>query len=183
MLKIEGATAERREARLQSAQRWMENRGWRLVDYSPAVGSAMFERDERAPPLGWLDASRWLPGPDWFQPRAWLAGLRLTPRRLLLAGGVGMLVAVAFVTLLHFSHTPTTARRAAGGGNPEETWLYVSVDSLNVRGEPKPGAQIVGVLYRNQRVMVEKGEGSWARVVRPQWGFVSRQFLKQHPVQ
>lgn len=183
ILKIHGKAEGEREAQLVRAREWMEQRGWRLVDFSAPAGSAMFERAEGAPRLGWFAASRWLPGPDWFRPRAWLGGMRLSVRRLALLGGVGVLVLAAFLTLFNFSRTPGTGRLGTAAADAGETWRYVSVESLNLRAEPKPGAQIVGVLYQNQRVMVEKSVAGWARIVRPQWGFVAAQYLSEHPAQ
>jgi len=181
ILKIQGTREAEREARLARAREWMEQRGWRLVDYSAPAGSAMFERAEGAPRLGWFAASRWLPGPDWFRPRTWLGGRRLSLRRVVLVGAVGVVVLAAFLTLFNFSRTPGTARPGTAAADAGESWRYVSVESLNVRAEPKPGSEIVGVLYQNQRVMVEKSASGWARVVRPQWGFVAAQYLSDHP--
>ena len=70
-----------------------------------------------------------------------------------------------------------------GTGGQSEAWHYVSVGSLNVRAAPVQGAQIVGVLYRNQRVLVGETEKGWARIIKPERGFVAAQFLVTHPVQ
>ncbi len=182
IFKIKGSGEKLRERRLKRLRGWMERRGWWLVDYSPEAGSAIFERAEGAPALGWFDPTRWLPGPGWFQPGLWLAWPRRTPRRVGLAAAVGLAVAGAFGTLLSFSVIGTAKREPAAAQNPAESWLYVNADSLNVRAEPKPGAQIVGVLYQNQRVMVEKSEAGWARLVRPQWGYVAARYLGEHPL-
>ena len=183
IFKIQGRSEALREERLKGVRRWMEDRDWQLVDYSPELGSAVFERGEGAPALGWFDATRWLPGPDWFQPRLWLARMRVSPRRLLLAAAVGLAVVLAFSALFNFSLISPRGRGGAATRGAAETWLYGTVESLNIRAEPKPGAQIVGVLYRNQSVMVEKSSGGWARVVKPTWGFVAAKYLRDHPVQ
>ncbi len=181
IFRIQGGNPQSRERRLERLRGWMEARGWQLADYAPEAGSAMFERAEGAPPLGWFDPTRWLPGPDWFRPRDWLVRPRLSARRLMLGGAVGLLVAAAFGALLDFSTTPAS-RRGAAARQSAETWLYVRADSLNIRAEPKAGAQIVGVFYRNQRVMVENRRDGWTRVVRPQWGYVAGKYLGDHPL-
>ena len=63
ILKITGHSDEARRVRLQRIEPWMAVRGWRLADYSQEARSAVFERPDDAPPLGWLDATRWLPAP------------------------------------------------------------------------------------------------------------------------
>lgn len=182
IFKIQGVSERSRERHLERVCRWMEQRDWQLVDYSEEAGSAMFERAEGAPAPGLLDPTRWLPGPDWFQPGAWLGRLRFSPRQLALGGAVGLAVVVAFGTLLNFTVSPTAARKTTATQKAGETWLYVSADYLNLRAEPKTGARIIGVFFRNQRVMVEKDEGGWMRVLRPDYGYVAGKFLKEHPI-
>ena len=98
------------------------------------------------------------------------------------AGAICLAVVTAFVLLLSFSHSrPSLSVKGTGGQS--EAWHYVSVGSLNVRAAPVQGAQIVGVLYRNQRVLVGETEKGWARIIKPERGFVAAQFLVTHPVQ
>ncbi len=180
ILKIRGDRKQTRQQRLKQTRSWMEAHGWRLMDYSEELGSVAFERAEGAPPLGWFDRTRYLPGPDWFQPREWLRRPLGSPRKLAFAGGIGLAVMVAFVLLLNFSHSAGPVRMQ-GKRERAESWFYVTVDSLNIRAEPKPGAQIVGVLYLNQRVLVGERTKGWARIVKPEWGYIAERFLQDHP--
>ena len=123
--------------------------------------------------MSWLSA--------WFRPAQWLGGA--SPRRIALATGVGLAVAAAFAVLISFSRAPGLLQGGAPAAQAElEKWRYVTVDSLNVREAPKAGAQIVGVLYRNQRVMIAETERGWTRLVQPQWGFVASKYLQDSPV-
>ncbi|MEE8395286.1 MAG: SH3 domain-containing protein, partial [bacterium] len=151
ILKIRAGDPALRKQRLGVAKGWMEEHGWVLLDYSDELGSALFERAANAPKLAWKDPTRWLPAPDWFNPREWLAGLLARPRRIAFAAAVAGAVLAGFVGVL------STTSVAPGGGDATEielgaeTWLFVNADALNVRASPSTGAQIVGVLYRNQR--------------------------------
>ena len=57
----------------------------------------------------------------------------------------------------------------------------VSASSLNVRALPNGDAQLVGVLYRNQRVLALAPEHGWAQVVQPEKGYVAARFLSEVP--
>ena len=123
------------------------------------------------------------PGPDWNRPGAWLGTGRYSTRELALVAAVCLIVGAAFFGVLSFSYSGPSSLGKAGAGNERESWLYVNANSLNVRLSPDSQAQIVGVLYRNQKVLVDQTDEGWARVVKPERGFVAAKFLKPHPVQ
>ncbi|MCZ6474112.1 MAG: SH3 domain-containing protein [SAR324 cluster bacterium] len=181
ILKISGNSPTSRQRRLEQAQAWMERHGWRLMDYSEELGSAAFERDANASALGLFDPTRWLPGPGGLRPGGSLRALLASPRRLLFSLTVIVVVAAAFVLLLNYSQFKSS--NAANAQQQGESWLYVSVESLNIRAEPKPNAQIVGAFYLNQRVLVTGRKKGWARVVKPEWGYVAARYLQEHPAQ
>ena len=58
-----------------------------------------------------------------------------------------------------------------------EHWWKVAADRLNVREEPTSNSRIVGILRRNERVLVGAERGEWIEVVKPQRGFVARAYL------
>jgi len=182
ILNIAGTGSKSREKRLRQVEAWMKSHGWELMDYSDELGSAAFERAPAAPPLGWFDATRWMPAPDWMRPGAWLRRSTATPRQMAFAGGICLAVGAAFVLLLSATNSGSSLS-VKGAGGQGEAWHYVAVGWLNVRAEPVSGAQIVGVLYRNQRVLVGETEKGWARIIKPERGFVAAQFLLTHPVQ
>jgi hypothetical protein len=116
---------------------------------------------------------------------AWrMAGIgRYSARELVLAGLVCLIVGAAFLGVLSYSYSGPSSLGKAGSGQGEESWLYVNANSLNLRLSPVSQAQIVGVLYRNQKVLVDQTNEGWARVVKPERGFVAAKFLKPYPVQ
>jgi Bacterial SH3 domain len=178
IVKIPGRSAEARRARLQGVAAWMQAHGWRLADYAEEAGSALFERAPAAPALGWLDATRWLPGPGALRPREWARTLRADPRLALppafvLAGAVLLGLALFGTPSLDLAHV----RR-----EPAAHWYVVTAAQLNVREGPEENRQIVDVLYRDQRVLVEgRVEGDWARISVPARGYVAKAYLA--PVQ
>lgn len=182
ILTIKGPTKAARQARLAAAREWMEAHGWELGDFDPGLGSALFERREGAGPVKWNDPTRWLPPPGWFRPREWMGALAARPRQLALGGGVGVVVLAGFVAVLSstsFSDGPAPPGVHVREG--QEVWLYVHADALNVRAEPEGGSQIVGVLYRNQKVLVAGQKGEWLRLAAPERGFAAARFLADHP--
>lgn len=183
ILNIRGAGKTARAQQLQHVTAWMEARGWQLMDYAESSGSAAFERAADAPRLGWLDPTRWLSGPDWFRPRSWLGSGMASPRELILAGAVCVVVAAVFLGVLSYSYSGPSSLIKGGADARNETWLYVNANTLNVRASPVSEAQIVGVLYRNQKVLVDQTNEGWARIVQPEKGFVAARFLKPYPVQ
>lgn len=183
IVKIPGRGRQSRQNSFALMNAWMENHGWKLMDYAEGAATAAFERAPDAPPLGWFDPTRWLPGPDWNRPRAWISGRRGSKRDVILIGAVCLVVAVAFMAVLSYSNSGPSSLGSGGGAVAGETWLYVNANSLNVRLSPVSGAQIVGVLYRNQKVLVNQTNEGWARLVQPEKGFVAEKFLKPHPVQ
>lgn len=182
---IRGRTESARGERLARLRGWMEEHGWLMVDLSDEGGSVVFERPEEAARLRPLHPTLWLPGPDWFHPREWLATLLTIPRQTVIVGGAGLLVSLAFVALLAVSHSsaPPDGPGAAPGQASTESWQFVKSDALNLRVSPDDKAQIVGVLYRNQRVEVTERKEGWARIVRPERGYVSMEFLQDYPVE
>lgn len=183
ILNIAGRGKKARAQQLQRVQAWMEFHGWQLMHYSEGADTAAFERAPGAPPLGWFNATRWLPGPDWRRPGAWLGVGRYSTRDLVLAGSVCLIVGAAFFGVLSYSYSGPSSLGKSGAGQGKESWLYVNANSLNLRLSPISEAQIVGVLYRNQKVLVDQTNEGWARVVKPERGFVAAKFLKPHPVQ
>ena len=59
-----------------------------------------------------------------------------------------------------------------------ENWYTVNADQLNVREKPDIASQVVGVLYRDQRVLVEGNvNDNWVKVGVPERGYVAREYL------
>ena len=170
ILKIAGRGKKARAQQLQWVQAWMEIHGWQLMHYSEGADRAAFGRAPGAPPLGWFDATRWLPGPDWKRPGAWLGTGQRPARELAILAAVGLIVGAAFFGVLSYSYSGPSSLFKAGARYGEESWLYVNANSLNVRVSPLSQAQIVGVLYRNQKVLVDQTNEGWARVVKPERG-------------
>ena len=186
MVTIRGRTPAVRAARLAACERWMARRGWTLGDSSDELGRAVFNHDgaPEAPPEDMLPRwhpARLLPAPGALNPLRRIAVLPGAPRR---RGAVwalallGALFAVGLYALLVFSLGSPTLRHAAA---PAETWLFVTVESLNVREAPTGESQIVGVLYLNQRVLVGPEKFGWAQVLQPEKGYVARRFLGEQP--
>ncbi|MDH4248696.1 MAG: SH3 domain-containing protein, partial [Deltaproteobacteria bacterium] len=124
-----------------------------------------------------------------WHPREWARNLFGVPYRvavlgliLALAGVVlqGVLSPPAFLTAKNPKRVESLSEGEAQGGEP---WKYVNVSSLNVRELPNEGARAVGILYRNQRVLVERTEGDWAQVSKPERGFVSQRYLQDSPAE
>lgn len=179
ILKITGHSDEARRARLQRIEPWMAARGWRLADYSQEARSAVFERPDDAPPLRWLDATRWLPAPRSWKPGELLHFVWADPRWLVLPGVVVVLLIVLGLALFAPSSfdAEDIARRQA-----QQNWFYVVANQLNVREAPGRNAQTVGVLYRDQRVLVEGVvDETWARIEVPLRGYVARAYLSGTP--
>ena len=54
----------------------------------------------------------------------------------------------------------------------------MTANQLNVREGPDDARQVLGVLYRDQRVRVEgRVDGAWVRISIPERGYVARAFL------
>lgn len=157
----------------------MAARGWRLADYAEEAGSALFERSEQAPRLGWLDATRWLPGPGALRPGNWLSTLRADPRLALVPVGVTMLVLVIGLALFGPSRF---SLKALQHETDASRWFVVTATQLNVREGPDAARQQVGVLYKGQRVMVEGAvNDQWVRISIPAQGYVAKQYLNPAP--
>jgi len=179
IVKIPGRSGAARRARLDHVAAWMAARGWRLADYAEEAGSALFERPPEAPALGWLDATRWLPGPHALRPGQWLLSLRADPRLGLLPGAV---LAVAVLLGLALFRAPSYDAEALRREEARAHWFVVTASQLNVREGPDERRQVVGVLYRDQRVRVESGvDGDWVRISIPERGYVARSFLEPAP--
>jgi hypothetical protein len=177
ILNIRGSSPQARRERLQRVQDWMARRGWRLADYAEEAGSAMFERDPAAAPLGPLDPTRWLPGPEPWKPREWWATLRAEPRLAALPAAVLAVAAIGLVSALAPS-LPAPWEQAAR--EQQGDWRVVIADQLNVREGPSTTAQVVAVLYRDQRVLVEGAvDAEWVRVGVPERGYVSAGYLRK----
>ena len=175
ILKIIGRTPEARRTRLELLTAWMARRGWRMADYAEEAGSALFERPEDAPPLPRLDATRWLPGPEPWKPGQWIVSLRSDVR---LVGLPALVLALGSVLILALfapsSFDESHIRQQAAA----ERWYLVTANQLNVREKPAKRAQVVGVLYRDQRVLVEgEVDAEWVKVGVPERGYVARSFL------
>ncbi|MBI3992873.1 MAG: SH3 domain-containing protein [Candidatus Lambdaproteobacteria bacterium] len=187
LIRIRGRTPELRAARLAVCERWMARRGWSLGDYADELGSAVFIRDGGAlPPENVLPRwhpARLLPAPGTLYPLRLPSAL---PGGLLRRGAGGAwalallsaLFAVGLFALLVLQVGSPSLRQALA---PAETWLYVTVESVNVREAPLAEAQIVGVLYLNQRVLVGPEKFGWVQVLQPEKGYVSRRFLGERP--
>jgi len=177
ILKIRGRTEAAAAARLAATSRWMKAGGWHLVDYSAETGSALYDRDPDAPPLGWLDPTRWAPGPAWWHPAALLPlGGLSWPKALIL------LLAIAVVGTVFLGLWLETRLGLPGAQETaEEQWRVVTADALNVREGPSTSSQVVGVLYRNQRVLVRSGTKGWFQVVHPVRGYAAANYLEAEP--
>ena len=176
ILSIPGRSPAARRARLERVVAWMGTRGWQLGDYAEETGTALFERPADASPLPRLDATRWLPGPQALRPGQWLATVRADPRLAVLPGGLLVVAVVLAAGLLGRSAFDAEALQRAASS---EGWYVVTADQLNVRAKPALGSPIVGVLYREQRVLVEgEVDADWVRVGIPEHGYVARSYLK-----
>jgi len=177
ILNIRGSTPQDRRERLQRVQDWMAGRGWRLADYAEEAGSAMFEREPAAPPLGLFDGTRWLPGPEPWKPREWWATLRAEPRLAALPAALLIVAAVGLLSALGPS-VPAPWEQAAQ--EQQGDWRVVTASQLNVRESPSPRAQVVGVLFQHQRVLVEGVvDAEWVKVGLPERGYVASGYLRQ----
>lgn len=180
ILTISGPTPETRQAQLARCRAWMAERGWALADYEDELGSAVFHPAGDGGSLPRWHPRRLLPPPGALTPGTWWAALRRRGPAPFLVGGGATLVAVLLFAGLVLG--------VFGGGapaeppEPAEQWRFVTASSLNVRALPSGEAQIVGVLYENQRVLVRAPEHGWARVVQPEKGYVAARFLSAVPV-
>lgn len=175
ILRIPGRDAAARRARLAQVEAWMGTRGWRLADFAEEAGSALFERPAEAPPLGPLDATRWLPGPRALHPSQWWVTLRADHRVVALPG---LVLAVALVLGLALFGPSTLDVEQIRREAEQANWYTVTADQLNVRGGPGTQHPVVGVLYRDQRVMVEaEVDAEWVKLGIPERGYVSREYL------
>lgn len=175
IVRIPGRSAPARRRRLERVTDWMAKRGWRLVDFAEGEASALFERPEDAAPLSRWDGTRWLPGPGALRPGQWLLTLRADPRLLVLPAipcALALFLAAALFAPSSFDAERIRQEAAA------ENWYTVNADQLNVREKPDTASQVVGVLYRDQRVLVE-GEVNdrWVKVGVPERGYVAREYL------
>jgi len=183
ILKVQGRTRSARDQRLALLCIWMEAAEWQLMDYSPELRSAAFERHPDAGSLSRFHPTRWLPGPDWHRPGVWFQSMGTVTRLGAVAGMVGLLMVGGMLGMLYLSHTGASLGLSTGTDTPEDPWHYVDASMLNVREHPLDNSQIVGVLYRNQRVEVKRITEGWAELVKPERGYVAAKFLKTHPVQ
>jgi hypothetical protein len=176
ILKIPGRSGPARRARLERVAAWMAGRGWRLADFAEEAGSALFERPPDAPPLGRLDATRWLPGPRALHPAQWLATARADPRLAALPLGLLALLGLLGLALLGpRSFDPARLERAVQSAQ----WYTVTANQLNVREGPDEKQPQVGVLYQGQRVLVEaEVDATWVRIEIPARGYVARAYLE-----
>ncbi len=181
IVRIVGRGEEGRRRRLMEVQAWMGAAGWRLTDYAETERSAMFERSSEAGALPFWHATRWLPAPWSWRPKAVFRALHAEPRLSALPAvvlAVAWLIYIGTVgSLPSLLDSPLreAARRAAT--EQEDAWLFVTSSALNVREAPSGEARIVGVLYRGQRVLIAAEEDGWARLEKPERGYVSRRFL------
>jgi len=156
----------------------MAERGWRLEEYLDDLGSALFHPTPERAALSPWHPRRLLPQPGTFDVRTRLQVLLgAGPERLILGGAAATVAVVLFFTLVLgvFNSAPRTAAPTV------EVWLFVTANSLNVRELPNGDAQIVGVLYLNQRVLVGDEQFGWIQVHKPERGYVARQFLAELP--
>lgn len=181
ILTISGHTPAARQAHLARCQAWMAERGWALADYEDELGSAVFHPSGDGAGLPPWHPRRLLPPPGAFDAAAWWGGLRRQgPGPFLLGGGATLVAVMLFAGLV---------LGVFGGGGPdeppapEEQWRFVTASSLNVRALPSGEAQIVGVLYENQRVLAREATHGWAQVVQPEKGYVAARFLAEVPVE
>ncbi len=167
--RIRGRTHASRRARLEATRKWMEPRGWQLVDYAEGNGRAMFEREAPLSLLRLLDVRQWR------LPPGYLTGLMeewIQPRNLVIAGSVTMLVVVFFLVMGALS-----LDQASLADKELAQWWKVNADRLNVREEPISNARVVGILRQNERVLVGAERGDWIEVVKPYTGFVAKSYL------
>ena len=168
---IRGNSLGSRRARLESTRRWLAHRGWHLVEFAEQTGQAMFEQSGASG----SHAGRIYP---WEFPPGYWSGLLeewLVPRRLVLIAAVAV-VAAALIALNagRSKYDPEQTAKAF-----DARWRIVSVDTLNVREQANPNSQIVGLLFKSQRVLIGERQGDWMEIVQPQRGFVAAQFLDE----
>lgn len=188
LMHIAGFSPAARQRRLERTAAWMGAHGWHLADYADEARSAIFERERHDGGLSLLHPTRWVPVPDWWRPAGWLAALAGDPRLAILAlvvvlsACVGALYAVAPPDLsLPDSPWRAEMEQAAAQQDPENVF-YVDASALNVRAAPSTDAQVVGVLYRNDKVRVEEVNGGWARLAPPDEGYTANRFLQAEPL-
>lgn len=179
ILKIVPKRGEYRTDRMKVIQSWMTAHGWHLADYAGEAGSAAFARDEDAPRLSLFAPTRWLPGPDALKPREWFRTARSDLRWVILPGGAAFALLVAILSLM----APNSFLSSEALKREEEAkWRYVSAPKLNVREAPNRTAQIVAILYRNQRVLLEgKVNAEWVKLGPPSRGYVASRYLNRQP--
>lgn len=192
LIKITGWTHAAREKRLKVVTDWMRAHGWEMTDFSAEAGSAFFERAGGAPRLGWFDPTRWLPGPVSWRPMELWTAIRADPRLLLPPALLTVLVAavvmVATATEMQGLNDPrpgkTPAKDSAAqntGQKASQGWWVVTSARLNVREAPTTLSQIVGVLYKDQRVLVRNAsDADWVEIELPERGFVARKFVNSN---
>ena len=169
LYRIRGRTHASRRARLETTRKWLEQRGWQLVDYAEGNGRAMFETEAPLSMLHFFDVRRWRLPPGYWS--GLLEEWFLT-RNLVIAGSAAVLLLVVFGLLGTLSlHPVSNADREL------EQWWQVTADRLNIREEPISNSRIVGILRRDERVLVGAERGEWIEVVKPQRGFVARAYL------
>lgn len=190
-INIRGKTDDARSDRLEAVTLWMRAQGWEMTDFSEEAGSAIFEREAGAPRLGWFDPTRWLPGPFSWQPAALWEAVRADPRLLLAAGMLAallaMVVTVVVVLAVFFTapdFPPPTPAQVLQKTEQEalETWWVVTSGRLNVREAPSTESQVVGILYKDQRVLLgTRVDASWVEIELPERGFVARKYVRAEP--
>ena len=189
LIKITGWTPAARENRLRVVAGWMHDHGWEMTDFSEEAGSAFFERAAGAPPLGWFDPTRWLPGPVSWRPGDLWTAIRADPRLLLppalltvLAAGVVMMATGPEITRPMRS-APASVTQKTTQDAPESWWVVTS-GRLNVREAPTTQSQVVGILFKDQRVLVRTEiDANWVEIELPERGFVARKFVRAKPVE
>lgn len=179
ILKIVPKRDEYRTDRMKTIQAWMTAHGWQLADYAGEAGSAAFARDEEAPRLPLFDPTRWLPGPDALKPREWWRTVRADPRWAIFPGGASFALLVVILSLVA---PPSFLSQEAMKREEEAKWRYVTAPKLNVREAPSSTSQAVGILYKNQRVLLEgKVNAKWVKLGPPSRGYVASRFLSSQP--
>jgi uncharacterized protein YgiM (DUF1202 family) len=189
LIKITGWTIAARENRLKVVADWMRGHGWEMTDFSEEAGSAFFERSAGAPRLGWFDPTRWLPGPVFWRPWELWTAIRADPRLLLPPALLALLVAavVLVATAPEIQRpvappAPASVPQKTERKAPESWWVVTSV-RLNVREAPTTLSQVVGILYKDQRVLVRAEiDANWVEIELPERGFVARKFVRAKPV-
>ncbi|MEE8435427.1 MAG: SH3 domain-containing protein [bacterium] len=185
LIKITGWTHAARENRLKVVADWMRDHGWEMTDFSEEAGSAFFERAAGAPRLGWFDPTRWLPGPVSWRPWELWTAIRADPRlllppALLTALGVAVVMVAAAPDLA--PPAPASVPQKTGQKVSEKWWVVTSV-RLNVREAPTTLSQVVGILYKDQRVLVRAEiDANWVEIELPERGFVARKFVRTKAV-